>query len=219
MTAAVGIAPLDRAHGRAPQQGRSRRTMARIVAAAEALFAERGFDGTSVHDIVARAGCSIGTFYARFTDKESLFLHLHETQCRAMIEGVDRLVEALPADAPLAEVVPAVIDAQYCFAERRRALTREFIQRSGHDAAFHARYAEAWGDVAARLRDLLLARRDEIGHRDPAVAARFAVQMLHAGWANDVLHHDRREITGGLSPARRRAELAEACLAYLGVTR
>lgn len=216
MEAASRSTSLDEAHGRAPRQTRSRRTMARIVAAAEALFAESGYDGASVHDIVARAGCSIGAFYARFTDKESLFLHLHEHHCRLMIENVDQLVEELAgADADLATTVRRMIDAQYRFAETRRAITRVFIQRSGEDADFHARYARAWGDVAARLRALLLTRRDRISRADPALAADFVIQMLHASWANDVLHHGREEITGLLSAARQKRELAAACLAYL----
>lgn len=208
---------LDRAHGRVPQQSRSRRTMARIVEAADVLFAEHGYDGASVNDIVARAGCSIGTFYARFTDKESLFLHLHAHHCRLMIDNIDALVhDPEMAEADLPTLVRGIIDAQYRFADKRRAITRVFIQRSGQDTAFHAGYAEAWGEVADRLRALLMTRRDDISHRDPERAAAFVVQMLHASWANDVLHHGMQEITGAVTGAPARNELTTACLAYLG---
>lgn len=216
MAAAVEHLTLDRAHGRAPRQARSQRTMERIVTAAEALFAERGYDGASVSDIVSRADCSIGTFYARFTDKESLFLHLHAHHCRLMVENIETLVRDVEgAETGLADIIRAIVDAQFHFADRRRAITRVYIQRSGQDAAFHGRYARAWGETARGLRNLMLRRRDEIGHRDPKGAADFAVQMIHSGWANDVLHHGHTEITGAASGARLRRQLTTACLAYL----
>ena len=55
---------LDQDYGRAPQQSRSRQTLTRIVEAAEALFAERGYDGTTVNQIVSKARCSVCGFYA-----------------------------------------------------------------------------------------------------------------------------------------------------------
>lgn len=44
-----------------------------IVAAAEAVFAERGFEATKVQDISKRAGLSMGTIYAIFPSKDDLF--------------------------------------------------------------------------------------------------------------------------------------------------
>ena len=57
---------------RPPRQQRSAATLDRIVRAAEELFAERGFEGATVDDIVARAGSSKGSFYSRFADKQAL---------------------------------------------------------------------------------------------------------------------------------------------------
>ena len=44
-----------------------------IVDAAEAVFAERGFEATKVQDISKRAGLSMGTIYAIFPSKQDLF--------------------------------------------------------------------------------------------------------------------------------------------------
>lgn len=44
----------------------------RIIQAANALFAEKGFKGTSVNDIVKRAEVSKGGFYHHFTKKEDI---------------------------------------------------------------------------------------------------------------------------------------------------
>lgn len=211
--AATAYTDLDRAHGRAPLQKRSRDSMARIVEAAEALFAEHGYDGASVNDIVSRARCSVGAFYARFKDKESLFLHLHERQCALLVENADALAAELSGtNTGLETLVVKIIEAQFRFAGARRALTRVFIHRSGHDAAFHTRYALAWGEVAARFKALLMARREEIRRRDPEQAADFVIHMLHASWANDVLHHGTPGIAAKTALNR---ELPAACLAYL----
>ncbi len=52
---------------------RSERKRAAIVSAAEALFLEGGYRGTSVDQIAARAGVSKQTVYKHFGDKERLF--------------------------------------------------------------------------------------------------------------------------------------------------
>lgn len=195
MAAALNEQTRDRAIDLAPRQQRSRRTMSRIVEAAEALFGERGYDGAVVGDIARRAGCSVGAVYARFLDKDSLFHHVHAAQCDRMVETARTLaatpaVRALPLPALLGEIASAL----FGFAARRRALTRVFMQRSGNDPAFHARYGEAWSKVTAALAPLILARRPEIGRDDPEAAVVFVLQVLHSLWANDVLHHGQKEI-------------------------
>lgn len=46
---------------------------AELVATAQALFFERGYDRTSVDQIIARAGVSKGAFYYYFPSKEAVF--------------------------------------------------------------------------------------------------------------------------------------------------
>lgn len=210
-------AVLDSRHGPAPQQDRSRRTLSRIISAAETMFAERGYDGTKVGDIVVRARCSVGAFYARFNDKESLFLHLHDRQCDQLIQRIEFLCDLFRAEnATLEVMVRQTVRALFVFAGQRRAMTRVFIQRSGIDATFHARYARSWAEVRQRLRPLLLARRQEITHPDPDHAVDFALQLIHSGWANDVLHHRVADRIGQQTGEALIDDLADACLAWLG---
>ena len=44
----------------------------RLIDGAEATFAERGYNAATIHDICARAGVGIGTFYAHFGRKSEL---------------------------------------------------------------------------------------------------------------------------------------------------
>lgn len=57
---------------RAPQRERGRARVAALLAAAGAAFAERGYDGTTMTEIAARAGASIGSLYQFFPTKELL---------------------------------------------------------------------------------------------------------------------------------------------------
>jgi AcrR family transcriptional regulator len=70
---------------RASQQdaplSRKEATQARILDAAIALFAERGYDGASITVIAARAGVSRATVFWHFSDKASLF----QEACRRML--------------------------------------------------------------------------------------------------------------------------------------
>src|SRR5271167_1660782 len=49
------------------------RTREKIVAAATALFSERGYEGATIRDIAKAAGMSTGAVFASFADKSDLF--------------------------------------------------------------------------------------------------------------------------------------------------
>ncbi len=57
-------------------QERSRETLRRILKAAEEVFSEKGYQRTSVADIIARAGIGHGTFWLYFRNKDDLLRHL-----------------------------------------------------------------------------------------------------------------------------------------------
>ncbi len=48
----------------------------RLLAAAAASFAEKGYDGCSVTDIASRAGMAQGALYVHFKDKKSLLIEM-----------------------------------------------------------------------------------------------------------------------------------------------
>jgi AcrR family transcriptional regulator len=65
-------------HGGGPARSRALRargrlTMRRLLAAAEQVFAAKGYHATRVDDIVKVANTSHGTFYLYFSNKEDLF--------------------------------------------------------------------------------------------------------------------------------------------------
>jgi AcrR family transcriptional regulator len=47
----------------------------RIIRAALEVFAEKGYRGATIADVVRRSGLSVGAIYTHFSGKEALFLH------------------------------------------------------------------------------------------------------------------------------------------------
>ncbi|HEY2836917.1 MAG TPA: TetR/AcrR family transcriptional regulator [Rhizomicrobium sp.] len=78
-----------------------------ILEAALASFGERGFAGTRMDDIAAKAGITKGTIYLYFDSKEALFKALARQSAGAQIEAVTGMVTA--SDAPSAELLRFVI--------------------------------------------------------------------------------------------------------------
>jgi AcrR family transcriptional regulator len=69
----------------------------RILAAARKLFLERGYDATTMQDIVAEAGTSIGNAYFYFGSKERLVGEMIETAALTMLKETERAAASIPA--------------------------------------------------------------------------------------------------------------------------
>src|SRR5437764_12820647 len=59
-----------------PQQERSRRKREALLQSALVLFAERGYEQTSIEDIAHQAGVAVGGFYQHFASKRQILLVL-----------------------------------------------------------------------------------------------------------------------------------------------
>lgn len=118
-------------------QSRSREAQARLMKAGEAVFAKKGYDDAHVGDIAAAAGCSIGSFYRRFRDKESLFRALHQQFAHRIERNMERFL-ALPerAEQPVYEVLKVLVRNTAQVIERHpgffRALYQRMLAGAGH---------------------------------------------------------------------------------------
>ena len=82
---------------RAPQQDRSARRVTAFLEAAEALFAELGFEAATMTAIAERAGSSIGALYSYFPDKKAIALALMDTYAGQIKEHWRKLFEEVAA--------------------------------------------------------------------------------------------------------------------------
>ena len=81
-------------HGVRPgQQDRSRRTQEALLAAAAALVAERGIEGTTIADIAARADASVGAVYHHFRDKKAITHALFDRYCELMAAATAEAID------------------------------------------------------------------------------------------------------------------------------
>jgi AcrR family transcriptional regulator len=133
---------------------RKRRTAEAIVAAALELFAERGFERTTIEQIAAAADISRRTFFRYFADKEELFFAEDER----LLEVVEATLDAAPAGEPVLELARRATRAlaAHSVADPERRLARERLIAAtpalqARRLAKNLRWEQA---IAARLREL-----------------------------------------------------------------
>lgn len=76
-------------------QERSDATRARLIRAAEKIFARDGFEAAKLEEIAAEAGRTRGALYANFESKEDLFLALLEGEISSRINTVEHLTRSV----------------------------------------------------------------------------------------------------------------------------
>ena len=81
-----------------------------ILDAAAALFAERGYAGTSTRSIAERVGIRQASLYYHFAGKDEILLELLETSVRPSLDFVEQLRDA--PDAAAALFALAAVDVQ-----------------------------------------------------------------------------------------------------------
>lgn len=79
---------------------------ARILHAAVDLFAEQGYDGTSVAEVITRAGVAKGGFYHHFASKEDLLYEVYGDLISRQLSAMEQI---LARDEPPAERLRALI--------------------------------------------------------------------------------------------------------------
>jgi AcrR family transcriptional regulator len=140
--APVGREPLPRAV-------RERHQRQRVLTAAAKAFAERGYNATTVDDIVAAARIGVGSFYALFSGKEECFLALHD---RVVADARDRAAAALPAEGTWSERfragLRALLELAAAEPDSARAVVVEAIAAG---PAGEARYRADVDELAAIL--------------------------------------------------------------------
>jgi AcrR family transcriptional regulator len=202
---------------RPPRQARSQETLDRILDAAEALVAEKGFEDATVADVARRAGSSVGAFYARFRDKDGLLYALYERYFEQATATADAALDpARWEGASIDEILRAVVRFLVQVYRERTGLIRAFVVRNHQDGEFRARQERLSHYVNDGLSRLLLARVAEIRHPSPERAAAFGLTLVVSTIESVVLFGEMRSNVLALSDEEMSTELARAFLAYLG---
>ncbi len=177
-------------HLHPPKQDRSRETQARILQATAGILVKESFESISVRRIVYEAGTSIGSFYARFPDKNALLSVLYaeyEEQLQVRLVQLEESVANARSLEEIAELIvhhfvatfgeiPNLSRALYEYAARspKRSESKKFALRRQKQYSF--------------LLDALLSFRAEITHSDPERAVNLGLYFVTVTCRNRLLY-------------------------------
>ncbi len=117
------------------------------------LFAERGFDGTSVEEVALRAGVSKPVVYEHFGGKEGLYAVVVDREVQRLLT---RFTGALTADSPRALLEQATL-ALLTYVEDESDGFRILVRESPAQLADSGGFATIISDVAGRVEHILAA--------------------------------------------------------------
>jgi TetR/AcrR family transcriptional regulator, transcriptional repressor for nem operon len=152
--------------------------------AAMELFWSRGYEATSMRDLLDGMGIGRGSFYDTFGDKRSLFLaaldRFEETRTAWAIETLENSESALGG---IEEVFERTVRNLTERGPRRGCLmANSAVELAPHDAEIEARIARYVRRLGAAFEDAV-ARARQSGElsteHDPKALARFLVNSIH----------------------------------------
>lgn len=166
----------------------------RIIAAARRLIADRGYEATSLREVVAQAGTSIGNCYFYFPTKEALLratIRVAAAEVAARIDAAMAGVRSGPAQAAIG--VYAAVSMALASPERGRLV---FVE--GAHIRAREEMARMFGD---RVRAFFASR--------PRLARSHSLDFLAHAWVGTMLHVIEGGLRGSLSGTPK--ELGRLC--------
>lgn len=158
-----------------PKSAKAQRTRQKILEAARAVFAERGFAKATAEEISTKAGVGYGTFYLYFTDKrQALHTILAEVddqlyQLGQQGEGPTKLRLGLGALAPIKATISGFFDSFKAYAD----VLKICHELSATDPDFKNQHDKVRGRLVDRIKEHIL-KGLELGNTrnvDPEIAS------------------------------------------------
>nr|WP_285703907.1 TetR family transcriptional regulator [Microtetraspora sp. NBRC 16547] len=189
--------------GRVNDSSRSRRRMTgaerreQLIQIGRALFAEKGFDGTSVEEIAASAKVSKPVVYEHFGGKEGIYAVVIDREMQRLLTLVTQALSASHALAKLERAALALLQYIEESSEGFRILVRD-----SHAASGTGTFASLISDIASQVEDVLADEFKERGY-DPKLAPMYAQMLvgmtaLTGQWWLDVRKPRREEVAAHL---------------------
>lgn len=182
---------------------------ARLLTVATELFAEKGFDATSVQEVVERAQVTKGALYHYFDSKQDLLYEIYHSIISVQLADLERILAAGdPPERTLRAIIVNLVETTAARADQAMVFGREMhrLDQARMDAvrADRRRYHDLVRDVVARA---------QAAGDFAAVADADTVTLVVFGVINQLPVWYRPR--GAKSPARLGAEIADLILAGL----
>lgn len=184
-------------------------TPERIVGAAVRLFAAKGFDATTVQEVVEAASVTKGALYHYFGSKDDLLFEIYRSLIGRQMADLDRIVsERLDAATTVRRILVSLVETTAASVDETAVFVRE-MHRLDADrmASFRSerrRYHETFRAVVEQAQ--------QAGEFSSAVPAETTV-LIALGVVNQLPTWYRPD--GPKTPARLGAEIADFVLAGL----
>lgn len=131
-----------------------------ILATAVKVFAERGYHGTTVRDVLAEAGVSTGSFYFYFSNKEELFETLYDEMNQTYLNVIQNAVDSLSENL-IESICKAITLALWSF-QRNKELGRiMLIEAVGLNPRFEQKRAANNKRFSMILEDVFSGMQDK----------------------------------------------------------
>ncbi|MFI7421792.1 TetR family transcriptional regulator [Nonomuraea sp. NPDC049684] len=175
--------------------GRERREQ--LIRISRTLFAEKGFDGTSIEEIAATAQVSKPVVYEHFGGKEGVYAVVVD---REMQKLLGMITSALAASHSLIKLERAALALLQYIEESSEGF--RILVRDSHAASGTGTFASLISEIASQVEDVLA---DEFAGRgyDPKLAPMYAQMLvgmvaLTGQWWLDVRKPGREEVAAHL---------------------
>ena len=206
----------------APKQARSRRSLQRLLDAAESVFDKYGLEGATLPRIAREAGLSPASVYRRFRDKDALiravFQRASEIQTQEIANEID--LEQMHKIGIRAFTNHWIGGMLRGYSARTGLIRAAMMYGQKHPrAAFVRRQRDLEIQNFRKMVQIFLLWRDEIGHPNPEHAVIYGAMMV-AFTARELILLDEAAAFKGLVPLGiedLQRELSRGFLRYLGV--
>jgi AcrR family transcriptional regulator len=164
-----------------------------LVGVARSLFAERGYQATSIEEIAERAGVSKPVVYQHFGGKEGIYAVVVDREVRRLTESITRSFDAVHPRL----VAVGAADAFLRYIEEHEEGFRVLV-RDAPIGMTGGSFATVIADVAARCEQLLVAEFGDRGF-DARTAPMYARMLVGAvalvgEWWLDVRQPEREVV-------------------------
>lgn len=148
---------------------------AELLAAARAVFAEKGLEAAKISDIVARAGVAQGTFYLYFPSKTSLLHALSDDLDSALLEAIRA---ATGSQTSFAEKVAAGIRATFGTLEEYRDVLATLRSALGRSHGPKPEHNEKANRPFYDFIETLIRQGQELGEVEPSIHPALSARLV-----------------------------------------
>ena len=168
-----------------------------LIEISRALFAARGFDGTSVEEIAAKAEVSKPVVYEHFGGKEGLYAVVVDREVRTLLDGIRGSLRSGHQRELVEQAALALLD----YIEEHRDGFRILARDSSLGNA-RGSFATILSDVASRVEDILVAefKKQRLEPKSAPIYAQMLVGMVAVTgqWWLDAQQPGKREVAAHL---------------------